>query len=118
MSHRDNVRPTEPAPATAPHPASLGGNRAEEDRNLFEAPDHEVGSRAVVRAVQDMKFPLSRDALVAEVGDRHIPLGGGKVAPLRQVLNRIPTQTFHNPQDVVKAVNENWNLVDRIQESV
>lgn len=113
----ENVRPTDPAPYDKSHPASLPGGRTGADLDAAQ-PYHEIASRAVVRAVEEVEFPIQRDALIREVGERAIPLGEGKVAPLRQVLDRLPNATYTSPKDVAAAVNYHWEFVERLRENV
>lgn len=114
----DNVRGTQPAPPGASHPASKDGQEPLEARALPTQPHHEAATRAIKRAVEDVTFPASKQGLVEAAGDRLIPLGDGKTAPLRQILERIPAGEFSNPDAVTKAANNQWDAISRIRENV
>lgn len=114
----DNTQPTQPTPAEGPSPAAKRGKEPLEARAMPTRPFHEAASRAIERAVEDVKFPVSKGVLATLTGDRQIPLGNGKVAPLAQVLDRIPATKFHNAREVMDAANLQWEAISRIKGGV
>lgn len=114
----DNTQPTQPTPPEGPSPAARRGKEPLAARALPTRPFHEVASRAIERAVEDVEFPASKEDIARHAGGRQIPLGDGKVAPLSQVLDRIPASVFHNAGEVMDAANLQWDAISRIKDNL
>lgn len=68
------------------------------------------GMAAVTQTFEGVHFPISKDELLAHVGDQNIEYYKGHYVNLRSVIEECQIEEFNSPTEIVQAVKD---IVDR-----
>ena len=62
------------------------------------------GAAAVSMAIKGADFPISKQNLIQQYGDKEVEITKGNPQKLRSILMELPDETFNSPVDLEKAV--------------
>lgn len=67
---------------------------------------HGYGAAAIAQAIKDVDFPISKEELIEERGDEEIEFKKGESIRLRDILKKLPSDTYHSPADLERDIHE------------
>ncbi|OGI21867.1 MAG: hypothetical protein A2287_07205 [Candidatus Melainabacteria bacterium RIFOXYA12_FULL_32_12] len=69
-------------------------------------PGHAYGAAAITQAIRGADFPMSKQDLINMYGDKEVEYTKGNPQRLRDILEKLPGETYNSPADLEHAVHE------------
>lgn len=69
-------------------------------------PGHAYGAAAIASIFKDADFPMSKNDIMSQYGDREVEYKKGNPVKISELLNKIPNETFNSPAELEHAVHE------------
>ncbi|MCL6472040.1 MAG: hypothetical protein K6T91_04435 [Firmicutes bacterium] len=61
------------------------------------------GTASLTQALEGVNFPISRNDLIEQVGNRQVEVDKGKMMPMRDLLMACSHEMYNSPVDVVSC---------------
>ena len=69
-------------------------------------PGHAYGAAAITNAIKGAHFPMSKQDLLDNYGNKEVELTKGNPVKLSDLLSDITDETFNSPVDLEKAIKD------------
>ncbi len=67
-------------------------------------PGHAYGAAAVTMAIKGADFPISKQDLISQYGNKDVEITKGHPQKLRDILENVTSDTFNSPVELEKAI--------------
>jgi hypothetical protein len=69
-------------------------------------PGHAYGAAAVSMAIKGVDFPISKQDLISQYGNKEVEITKGNPQRLSDILESVPDESFNSPVDLEKAIKD------------
>ena len=76
------------------------------------------GSEQIAEALQGVEFPITKQDLIARLGDRSLDWGPAMKAPLAEIVRGVPQARFGDRGQAQRAVSSRWMRIAKSLDAV